>query len=70
MSSIVKLLSELGSDAELQNEYKSNPESVIQRYDVSSDEKDAVLNGDVEKLKSLSKQDNIRMHDSIIKSYK
>lgn len=70
MSNIVKLLADLGTDAALEKEYSENPESVMGRYELSDEEKSAMTNNDVDKVKQLSKQDNIRMNDLIIKRYK
>ena len=70
MSNIVKLLSDLGCNAELQSEYQTNAEQVMDQFGLSEEEKDAMRCGDVDKVKSLTNQESIKMFDSIIKSYK
>lgn len=69
MSKLVDLLKNLGSDAELAAAYERNPESVLDRFDLAAEERQALLDGDVDRIKSLSGLSDVHMTNSTIKSY-
>ncbi|MEZ5469304.1 MAG: hypothetical protein R3F18_16805 [Lysobacterales bacterium] len=54
MSSLLRLMKQLGADAALSNEYHRDPAGVIQRFDLSDEERDALLNKDYEAIKRLT----------------
>lgn len=66
MSGIKQLLIDLAKDAKLQDEYKSAPEEVIQRYKLSGEEQKALLAKDVETVKRLSGLDNLKANGFIL----
>ncbi|ABV86615.1 hypothetical protein [Shewanella pealeana] len=54
MSKFNKFFEKLGSDAKLLEEYKQDPQGVMQANGLSDDEIQAVISGDDNKLKSFS----------------
>ncbi len=62
MSKFNDFFEKLGSDAKLLEEYKQDPQGVMQANGLSDDEILAVMSGDDNKLKSLS-------GDKSVKSY-
>ncbi|MCK8043429.1 hypothetical protein MSG37_00890 [Shewanella sp. 1CM18E] len=58
MSKFNDFFEKLGSDARLLEEYKQDPQGVMQAHGLSEDEIKAVISGDASKLKSLSKGQN------------
>ncbi|MDG5898410.1 hypothetical protein E2650_00520 [Shewanella xiamenensis] len=44
----------LGQDAQLMEDYKQNPEAVMRAHGLTDEEINAVMTGDMEKLKTLS----------------
>ncbi len=53
MSKFNKFFEKLGSDAKLLEEYKQDPQGVMQANGLSDDEIQAVISGDDKKVKSL-----------------
>ncbi|MCL1139719.1 hypothetical protein [Shewanella pneumatophori] len=62
MSKFNSFFEKLGSDAKLLEEYKQDPQGVMQANGLNDDEIEAVMSGDDNKLKSLS-------GDKSVKSY-
>lgn len=60
MSKFNSFFEKLGSDAKLQEEYKQDPQGVMQANGLNDDEIQAVMSGDDNKLKSLSGGKNIK----------
>lgn len=54
MSDLLTLMKQLGSDAGLAQEYEKNPAAVIERYDLSDEERKALLAADTEALLKLT----------------
>ncbi|HRQ63325.1 MAG TPA: hypothetical protein PKZ76_00425 [Xanthomonadaceae bacterium] len=51
---LLRLMRMLGSDAGLAEEYGKDPKAVIERFGLSTDERDAMLNKDYEAIKRLT----------------
>ncbi|MCL1089094.1 hypothetical protein L2744_05620 [Shewanella profunda] len=58
MSTLSDFFTQLGQDAQLMEEYQQNPEAVMRAHGLSDEEIDAVMSGDLDKLKSLSGDEN------------
>lgn len=69
MSSLVDLLKDLGRDAALADEFTKDPDAVLDRYDLTDEERQAVKEGDVDAVKRLSGMSDVRTTHSIIHSY-
>lgn len=69
MSKLIDLLKELGADAALAAEYAKDPHPVIARYDLTEEERKALLAGDVDKLRELAGHDKLHMTNSTIKAF-
>lgn len=54
MSKLLQLMKQLGADAALAREYAQDAKAVIARYDLSDEERDALLNKDYEAIKRLT----------------
>ena len=54
MSNLLQLMKQLGADAGLSAEYKKDAKSVIARFKLSDEERDALLNHDFEAVKRLT----------------
>ncbi|GIU09635.1 MULTISPECIES: hypothetical protein [unclassified Shewanella] len=54
MSKFNQFFEKLGSDAKLLEEYKQDPQGVMQAHGLSDEEIQTVMSGDDNKLKSLS----------------
>lgn len=65
MSKLVDLLNDLGAHGEVYEEYLDDPEGVMRRYELSSEEVEAMLSKDVEKLKKISGLDKLKSNDSV-----
>jgi len=65
MSDLTKLLQDLGQDAELCEAYIEDPERVMERYRLADEEKQAMRDKDVEKLKKLTGLENIKANGTI-----
>lgn len=65
MSKLTELLQDLGGDSTLAAAYENDPESVMQRYQLSQEEVQAMLAKDVEKLKRLSGLDNLKSNGNV-----
>ncbi|MCG9729179.1 hypothetical protein L1D44_04890 [Shewanella sp. Isolate13] len=60
MSKFNEFFEKLGSDAKLLEEYKQDPQGVMQANGLSDDEIQAVMSGDDNQIKSLSGGQNYR----------
>lgn len=65
MSGLKQLLTDLGQDARLQEEYESAPEKTMQRYKLSDEEIKAMLDKDVETLKRLSGLEKLKSNGNV-----
>ncbi len=54
MSSLLRLMKDLGADAALCDAYAADARGVIGRYGLSDEERDALLNHDYAKIKQLT----------------
>lgn len=68
MSKFVELLENMGRDADLAAAYEKDPESVLDQYDLTEEERKAMLDRDVEAVKKLSGLVSVRMTNSTIKA--
>ena len=70
MSNLLKLMKQLGADAALNDEYEKDPAAVIGRYNLTDDERDALLNKDYAAIKRLTGlTDGQYSTNSTIKAY-
>jgi len=69
MSKLVKMMKDLGKDADLEREFEGDPDAVMDRYGLSDDEKGAVKSGDVDKIRSLSGARNVSTTNTTVKCY-
>ncbi len=70
MSNLLRLMQRLGADAKLNDEYLKDPAAVIGRYDLSAEERDALLGKDYEAIKRLTGlKDGQFATNSTIKAY-
>ncbi|GIU38708.1 hypothetical protein L2719_15135 [Shewanella schlegeliana] len=60
MSKFNEFFEKLGSDAKLLEEYKQDPQGVMQANGLSDDEIQAVMSGDEKQIHSLSGSKNYR----------
>ena len=67
MAGLVELLKDLGSDATLEQRYVDDPEAVLQQYDLTPEEREALRNVDVDALRKLSGLDDIGPTHSVVK---
>lgn len=65
MSNLANLLVELGENADLQDEYETNPRQVMLRYELTEQEIQAMLEKDLDKVKELSGLDNLKSNGNI-----
>lgn len=54
MSALSDFFTQLGQDAQLMEDYKQDPEAVMRVHGLTDEEINAVMAGDMEKLKTLS----------------
>lgn len=54
MSSLLRLMKQLGADAALSEEYEKDPEAVIARYGLNDEERKALLDRDFDAIKRLT----------------
>ena len=54
MSSLFRLLRQLGADANLSREFHQDPAAVIARYDLTVEEREALLSKDYAAIKRLT----------------
>lgn len=54
MSVLSDFFTQLGQDAQLMEDYKQNPEAVMRAHGLTDEEINAVMKGDMEKLKVLN----------------
>lgn len=69
MSELVRLLKDLGQDAELAEAYAKDPDVVLKQYDLSDDEIKALKSGDLDKIREVSGLDDLHMTNSTVKCY-
>ncbi|MFB2729966.1 MULTISPECIES: hypothetical protein [Shewanella] len=58
MSALSDFFTQLGQDAQLMEDYKQNPEAVMRAHGLTDEEINAVMTGDIEKLKVLNGDQN------------
>ena len=54
MSKLLDLMKSLGSDAALADEYRKDPDGVMRRASLTDEERKAMLDVDLEKIKALT----------------
>ncbi|MCP1727846.1 hypothetical protein J2T60_001846 [Natronospira proteinivora] len=69
MSGLNELLRDLGSDAKLEKAYQEDPESVMERYRLTEEERQALRDQDIEKIKSLSGSTTASLSNTTVSSY-
>ncbi len=70
MSNLLQLMKQLGADAALSAEYKADAKSVIARFKLTDEERDALLNHDYEAIKRLTGlKDGQFATNSTVKAY-
>lgn len=69
MSDLTRLLERLGKDATLEADYQKDPESVLNQYELTEEERKAMLDRDVDAVRKLSGLVSVRMTNSTIKAH-
>lgn len=69
MAGLLDFMKRLGTDAELAKAYQDNPKGVLNDTDLSQVEKDALLSGDLDKVKALSGAEDVNMTHIVITSF-
>lgn len=54
MGNLLRLMKQLGADAALSREYEADPVTVMTRFQLSDEERDALLNKDFAAIKRLT----------------
>ena len=67
MSELVRLLRDLGQNAELAQAYENDPDAVLEQYDLTDAEIEALKSGDLDKLRELSGLDDMHITKSTVK---
>ena len=65
MSGLTQLLIDLGTDAQLQQQYEADPEGVMKNYNLNQEEIQAMLDKDLDKLRQLSGLENLQSNGHI-----
>ncbi len=65
MSRLTELLKELGKHADVYESYNKDPNSVMDKYGCTDEEKKAMLAKDVETLKRITGMDNLVRNQSV-----
>lgn len=68
MSDLIQLLERLGSDAKLEAEYRKHPGSVLDRFDLSDEERRAMLDADPEAIAKLTGLSGVYMTNGTVKA--
>lgn len=68
MSDLIQLLERLGSDAELEAEYRMDPGSVLDRFDLSDEERRAMLDADTDAVAKLTGLSGVYMTNGTVKA--
>lgn len=69
MSDLVRLLKDLGQDAKLAEAYEKDPDAVLEKYDLSKEEIEALKTGDLDKLRNTTGLDELHLTNSTVKSH-
>jgi hypothetical protein len=69
MSDLVRLLKDLGQDAKLAEAYENDPDSVLEKYDLSKEEVEALKAGDLDKLREASGLDELHTTNSTVRAH-
>lgn len=69
MSALLHLMSDLGKDASLAEEYQKNPEGVMKRYNLGEEEMKALASQDLEAVKKLSGTTDVHLSNGTVRSY-
>lgn len=69
MSDLTRLLERLGKDATLEGDYQKDPKSVLDQYELTEEERKAMLDRDVDAVRKLSGLESVRMTNSTIKAH-
>ena len=62
MFTLSDFFTQLGQDAQLMEDYKQNPEVVMRAHGLTHEEINAVMSGNIEKLKTLSGDENYQSY--------
>ena len=62
MFTLSDFFTQLGQDAQLMEDYKQNPEAVMRAHGLIDEEINAVMSGNMEKLKTLSGYENYQSY--------
>lgn len=65
MSGLRQLLIDLGKDGDLMDQYDRDPNTVMDRYECSAEEKKAMIDKDVDTLKQLSGLSNLKSNSGV-----
>ncbi len=65
MSGLKQLLIDLGRDGDITDQYAKDPNAVMDRYGCSAEEKKAMLDKDIDKLKRLSGLANLKSNSRV-----
>lgn len=69
MSRLNRLFQALGEDARLEREFEQDADGVMFRYDLGDEEKAALREGDVDRLRAMSGVATLSLGNSTVKSY-
>jgi Trk K+ transport system NAD-binding subunit len=69
MSELVRLLLDLGRDADLAEAWARDPDEVLQDYELDEEVIEALKAGDVDALKAASGLDDVRLTNTTVKAY-
>ncbi len=67
MSKLIDLLRALGKDGELADAYAKDPDAVLNQFELTDEERQAMLDGDLDKIRALTGQDNVHTTHKTIK---
>lgn len=68
-SRLLNLLRDIGSDAKLHRMYETDCEALMDRYELGSDEREALRRCDLDQIKSLTGTSDVRMTKTNIEVY-
>ncbi len=69
VSELVRLLKDLGQDAELADKWEGDPDSVLKDYNLDADMIKALRAGDVDAVKKASGMENLYLTNVTVKAY-
>lgn len=69
MSTLNKLIHDLGNDAKLEEDYRKDPQSVMDRYNLDPEEIEALRTENLEQIRSICGLQNIHLSNGTVRSY-